>query len=481
MSDQPIQSDDAGVVSAAEAFEAADPAASAQPSAKGTAKRRAAVGRRQFRISQLMFIAVVISIPCFFIGRAFRTGEESHAIQAGAAISAIVLLGGWRVVSGFRRGGSVGWILIFFGIFGVTASLIGGYSIVLTIFLVVILVGLSSRYRSLQQDVFLWSIALAADRSMPLAPAIRAFSSDLGTRYRRRAREVAEALEAGMALPEALEFSRGTVSQAAVVLSHVGWDAGALPLALRRATTASASREASRSLGGAVAYLSLMTVGIQIIFGFVVYFIIPKFEAIFADFGIAIPAVTRAVIDFSGIFTRSLIGPILFVVEIAALLYLPWAMQGLNTLRVPLIDRWLIGRHRVMVLESLSVVVDSGRPIALGVLSLSRCYPARWVRNRLARAWTAIEMGLGWADALRAEGLLADADAEVLYAAERLGNLGWAVRELGANSRRRHEERLQTFTRLGFVVVVLGLGALVGLICFAFFAPLIQLIMQMST
>ena len=170
----------------------------------------------------------------------------------------------------------------------------------------------------------------------------------------------------------------------------------------------------------------------------------------------------------------------MLLAEIAFLIYLPYAINGWGNLSIPIFDRLFVRRHRLLILKSIAIVVGNGQPVALAVLSLSRSYPTPWVRRRLVTAWRGIEAGLGWADALRSEGLLSEADSEVLIAAERLGNLEWAFRELSQSGERRHAQRMEVVSQLLFAFVLIGAGALVGILCVAYFLPLVDLISRLS-
>src|SRR5205814_357840 len=105
------------------------------------------------------------------------------------------------------------WIL-FFAIAGLIAGAIG---------LAVILV----RRGSTQQESLLWALAIASERSLPLAPAALAFADQF-----------------------------------------------------------------AGSVAGRFAYLGLVLVHIEVVISFIIYFIAPKYEAIFKDFGLSLPAMT---------------------------------------------------------------------------------------------------------------------------------------------------------------------------------------------
>ena len=112
--------------------------------------------------------------------------------------------------------------------------------------------------------------------------------------------DLAARINWGTILPEALERSRKLVSRDAVLLAWVGEAAGRLPRALRMAaTTRSNQLPIWTAISARLSYILGLLLVMQIISSFILYFIVPKFEAIFKDFGVSLPQVTILVIDAS--------------------------------------------------------------------------------------------------------------------------------------------------------------------------------------
>jgi protein transport protein HofC len=217
------------------------------------------------------------------------------------------------------------------------------------------------------------------------------------------------------------------------------------------------------------------------IVAFVLYFIIPKFEAIFYDFGVPLPQVTVFVIMASHHIVRfSWVLVPLILAEVLLLLAWPFSFLGWEYVHVPLIDRLFVRRHTALVLRCLGWVVEAGRPLPWGIELLSRWYPTRWVRGRLERAAVDVAHGDTWTTALARQGLLRAADVALLESAQRVGNLPWAMRETADGGERRLAYRLQIVVDTLFPLVVVALGMLVGLIAVSFFTPLVVLIGRLA-
>ena len=95
-----------------------------------------------------------------------------------------------------------------------------------------------ARRRYARQDSLLSVLAIAAERNMPLAPAVVAFADQFRGLSYRRIMNLAAQLNWGTALPVALERAGRFVSRDATLLAWVGDQTGTLPRALRMAAAA---------------------------------------------------------------------------------------------------------------------------------------------------------------------------------------------------------------------------------------------------
>src|SRR5687768_16062199 len=104
----------------------------------------------------------------------------------------------------------VGWVLVAMGVLALLEILL---SLVFGIlFWVVMMIGLGTmvaRYRQAEKGALLWVLSIAAERQMPLVPAVEAFAYEWGGPFGRRSLRLARALRSGVQLPDALDTIRG--------------------------------------------------------------------------------------------------------------------------------------------------------------------------------------------------------------------------------------------------------------------------------
>ena len=76
--------------------------------------------------------------------------------------------------------------------------------------------------------------------------------------------------------------------------------------------------------------------------------------------------------------------------------------------------------------------------------------------------------------------LINQGEAVLLEAAQRLGNLPWALRETADNIRRRRNHRNDVLLELARPVALVCFGLIVGSFALAFFMPLVKLLNDLS-
>ena len=339
-----------------------------------------------------------------------------------------------------------------------------------------------ARRRSTQQDSLLWILAIASEANMPLAPTVAAFADQYGGKYRRRIMNLAAELDSGRSVPEALESVRRVVSRDALLMARVGEQTGRLPVALRLAASSRSSQlPIWTAISTRLAYLLTVLLVLQTICGFMMYFIVPKFESIFNDFGIGLPDVTIWLIEGSHLMIKYgylTMWPL--PLEVLLLVFLPFSFAGWVNYDVPFFDHLLKRRHMALTMRALSLVVEAGKPIEVGLNTLASHYPTLWVRRKLIKVDDQAQLGESWINALYRQGIITQSDAEVLASASEVGNLAWALRELAETSERRLAFRFQAVIQTLFPLVVLSLGLFIGFVAVAFFSPLVALIGRLS-
>jgi type II secretory pathway component PulF len=435
---------------------------------------------RQLSLIHIMIFVIYCAILLWSVKQIIDTDGAVAKIMTGVLVGVgFCAVGLWGVIK-LASFAVIGWILFVIGYMAITIATTSALALPTLPILIGAIIFLSLRRHANNQDALLWVLEVAADQGIPLGPGVQAFSSQVTGMYQIWTGALADLLRRGVPLPEALENIPRLVPRRSAFLIRMGWESGNLALGLKEAGATRETRQpVLHAIGGRMAYLGwVASIGFFIV-GFIMYFIIPKFEAIFKDFGVSLPELTilvirtsHVVVDYAWLATLAFL---------AALIYGVVGLLGPGDLSIPLFDQFFARRHMITILRSLSVVVSADRPIPQALYSLSQWYPTGWVRKRLVQASLDVSQGVDWTAALRETGLLSSSDVGVLASAQRAGNLAWALRELAETGERRWAYRLQAWSQLLFALTILMLGFLVFIITVAFFMPLITLIERLAS
>jgi type II secretory pathway component PulF len=397
-----------------------------------------------------------------------------------------LLSGTWNVISGNLRIYSA---FLFFSYallaVGITGFFVMSPMVVTLPWLVAIFIVVADslrHYRKAQQHALLWSMAISAEKNIPLTSAIEAFGNERAGLVNLKARRLAALLEAGVPLPEALENSQGLLPPRLLPIIRAGYESGALAKSLRQALE---SGDAFAPIWSSF-FNRLLYIGLVIFFGlsilcFLMIKIIPSFKRIFMDFGTDLPAITRLLIKTSDTILFSPLPALLIVILIGLIIYSLICYFGWAPVYFPGLTRIMRRQDTAVILDSLAVAAQYNRPLDDVLDALAESYPQMSVRKKLKQVGKDINQGKNWCQSLHQHGLLKSVDQAVLQAAERVGNLPWALHETAESNRRRLIYRLQAWIQLMYPPLIVSLGVIVMFVIAGIFAPLIVLITRLSS
>lgn len=373
------------------------------------------------------------------------------------------------------------WILL--GVTVLVAVLVGLFAGVLPgIIVKIVLISAVVRYRRSEMQYLITNLAEAAERGIPLETVAMAYAQEGSGSLSKRARNLADYLDAAMPLSLALSRSRLALSPDVQLAADVGEKTGTLPQTLKK--TLSQSAEYERLQGAMVLrFFYLLWILFMAIFvmTFLMLKIIPTFEMLFQDYGMRLPAATRIMIQVSRVCAQFgfVLLPLLLLVCVSATT-VTLAYMGLSMRGVPIVGRLYATIDSTSVLRMLSVAVREKRPLVENLELLAAYSPVSVSRSRLHRAIRQLTDGAHWCDALQRARLLTRAQAAVLKAAERAGNLAWALEEMADSAVRRSALRAQAVLNVLFpgIILVFGLGVMVAAV--GILLPLFDLIYKLA-
>ncbi|TMQ34229.1 MAG: hypothetical protein E6K70_08755 [Planctomycetota bacterium] len=284
-------------------------------------------------------------------------------------------------------------------------------------------------------------------------------------------------LESGMSLHQALQAVPGVASRDMLLAAAIGEPTGRLAFCLQTLRSAGRNRLSGLWLEimPRVFYpLALLALVCSILAFWSVY-IAPKYQKIFADFGARLPEATTWTFNLGYLVESDWWILAVALITVKVLTFLVFVSATFRWY-FPVVGRAYRSLVQSRMLHALSLLLSVGRPVpeALGRLRDTGYFPApaQW---RLHRARRRIEQGEPLADSLRRGRILPAAMAPLVSAAERAGNLPWALAELADHLAQRTARRVRQLSLVLFPIPIVAMGLLVGFVAYGIFVPLLQL------
>lgn len=325
-------------------------------------------------------------------------------------------------------------------------------------------------------------LALLARRGLPLVSGLRAYASDLRGTFAKALLSVADRVEEGLPLSEAMATQPGHFSPRFVAIVRTGEESATLPDLME--SYASRGRSIEKTRRRAVIFLLYpLTAGWVILCCMEMFArrIYPQLRAMFEEMDLPLPALTRLW------FVQG--WRILFVCLMVLLVYVAirvisvpsmQRLQGRKSPIVPWALSWLLGggeraRSVATFCEALSVLLKAGIPTARAVALASDPGSVGYAGLAMARLCSAVDDGEKLSTAMARELRLCKSDAWLLSAAEGSRALPDALAEIARRYQDREEKRIARAAEVMLPVCVLILGLIVLGTSVAFFSPLVVL------
>jgi type II secretory pathway component PulF len=292
-----------------------------------------------------------------------------------------------------------------------------------------------------------------------------------------------------MPLADAIWLTPGALPRDAALAVKVGEDTGDLLGAMRAANPSLLfERTLARPVLWRLAYI------VPVLLMFVLFMKIkiePSFVKIFADFDQPLPYFSQLIFGMPLVslvfpaFAGDALSLLVVLAFVAATVFLALGVAGILQWRgtwrpwLPVLRPIVNWVDAAPVLRLMALETQRGRPLT-ALSSAARLHPKAAVRQRLQAIVQDLNGGVAWQKSLYQQRLLSVADVAVLAAAERAGNLPWALEETADSFERRANYRLQALAQVVAPLLLVPVALLAGAMIVAYFLPLTNLIRSLS-
>lgn len=361
------------------------------------------------------------------------------------------------------------------------------------------------QYRFVRQREFLDVVALAVDQKLPVTASLDGYLQErprswvrevflffglglafptyylyrvrFGT-YDQKMQRVLQRLEQGVPLSQALGSEPRLATAETVLAVAVGEISGRMSESLQKLQRRSVGASLLESLPRLFYPAFLLLVMLSALM-FLNYFIFPKYEKIIVDLKLKMPWLT----DWCIVVVRFLgkLGVILWILPLVAGFSLLWHSNSTVRWFWPILGRFYRLHQRSRVLNFLGLLTGVGKPApeALRVLADEGRLPSE-VSLRVRGTLQRIEQGEALGPSLEAAGLLPANMTALVVAAERAQHLPWALQELSLSLMNSFHRRVERWTFSLFPILIVLVGALIGLAVLGVFLPIVEMLWQLD-
>lgn len=302
---------------------------------------------------------------------------------------------------------------------------------------------------------------------------------------------VTEEVEGGASLSEAMGKYPRAFNKLYVKMVAAGEVGGVLDIILQRlAEFMEKAERLKRKIKGAMVY-PIVVVGIAgLILTGIMVFIIPKFEAIFMDFGVSLPMLTRWLINTSRWFAggnpgQAVAGFWFFVVGIPLTIFLfklirragpGRAATDTLALYIPVFGGLVRKTAIARFTRTLGTLISAGVPI-LEAVNITKETSGNYVFEKaLAKVHDSIREGESFAGPLRESKTCDPIVVNMIDVGEETGELDAMLMKIADNYDEEVDVAVASLVSLLEPLMVVVLGGIVGTIVVAMFLPLVKMI-----
>lgn len=338
---------------------------------------------------------------------------------------------------------------------------------------------------------FTRQLATLVNAGLPLVRGLKVLGrQEKNPMLKKALKDMEEAIESGSNFAEALVQHPKIFDKLYVNMVKAGEVGGVLDKVLvSLAEFMEKIQKIKNKVKGAMMYPIVVLSLAVLILAFLMIFIIPKFEEIFADVmqGKPLPALTRGVVAISKNFIT--VGPVAVVVIVLLVFGLKFMRKnpkGAYTLdyaklHMPLFGHMFLKSSIARFTRTLGELMDSGVPVLQALTIVGETSGNAVVESAVHVVHDAVKEGENIAPTLASTGIFPPMVVSMVEVGEETGELPQMLRRIADNFDDEVDNAVAGLTSIIEPLLIVFLALIVGTIVIALFLPLISIIDNLNT
>jgi type IV pilus assembly protein PilC len=303
-----------------------------------------------------------------------------------------------------------------------------------------------------------------------------------GTPLGRRLDAIYDDIGEGSSFAQAMRKFESDFEPLTCALVETGEASGNLTLALERAAKLIDTRlRLRRKVRAAMTYPAVVLTVTSLLIAGLLVFIVPKFEAIYAEAGGDLPAMTQALVSLSKVLPFVIAGIIVAVLVVVLLLRSSAtgtsAQRQLDAfkLRLPIVGPLMAKAADARVAATLANLLGAGVPLLDALTLTARTANNERLSTALLAARTSIDDGSGFADALADTGAFPEILVQLASVGEDSGTLPRLMERYAVVAEEEVMTSAETITSVIEPLLMVLVGLIVGVFLIGLYLPLISI------
>ncbi len=339
---------------------------------------------------------------------------------------------------------------------------------------------------------FTRQLSVLQDAGLPLLRSLQILESQQKpSKLKSVLQTVCEDVEGGTSLSESFAKHPRAFNKLYTKMVAAGEVGGVLDIILQRlAEFMEKAQRLKRKIKGAMIYPLAVIIIATAIVTLIMYFIVPKFEEIFRDFGVKLPALTKFLINISNWIAGKDVGQVVpgaiyilfsplvifFAIKLIRKAQPGRAATDTIVLWSPLFGRLIRKTTTARFTRTLGTLISAGVPI-LEAVTITKETSGNYVFEKaLAKVHDSIREGESFASPLRESKVCDAIVVNMIDVGEETGDLDAMLMKIADNYDEEVDVEVQSLVKLIEPMLMVFLGVVVGTIVVAMFIPLVAMI-----
>ena len=346
--------------------------------------------------------------------------------------------------------------------------------------------GLPSRQRIKPENFLLlnqeFTALLRAGLTIPEALKLAAERPD-SPQLSQVLRHVEEAVRGGMSLSEACAQHGDVFDGLYLAALRTGEKTGSLPQVLAKYQVNLRHRvELMRKVGHALAYPAFLLITLLVILAVLFAFVLPRFVALYADFGAQLPAPTRVLIGLVKVMPY--VAPLLVLAGIVVWMFWQRLLRDeamrirIDALkeRIPLLGGIYQHTASAQLARTLGTLLSGGTTLVEAMQITAESLPNRYRAELLKEVKRQVMEGVSLASAMASTKILASTAVKMIEVGEAGGGLEDMLTEVAIFHEEALSNRLTRMMSLIEPILMLLMGVFVGGIIIVMYLPIFYIV-----